>query len=121
MSKHRTVERWVAYLDSYCGTEEPKVKCFPVQVIETKRQYRLLREDDGYNTETREAHKACGWKSTINKETNDCLFDTKRAAIVSLLRKYLKRSESARITYNRARIDCDKAKEAHAALYGEWE
>ena len=120
MSKHKTVKKWVAYLDSCCGTEEPKVKCFPVQVTETAKQYRLPTEDGRcHNPEYREAYKACGWKSTINKENNDCLFDTKQEAIMSLLTKYLKSSERARIKYNRARIDCDKVRAAYDELYRE--
>ena len=121
MSKHKTVKKWVACLDN-CGTEESKVKCFPVQVVETKKQYRLPTEDDGYySAKARAAHKACGWRGTFHKENNDCLFDTKQEAIVNLVSKCLKSSERARIKYNRARIDCDKVKAAHAALYGEWE
>ena len=80
----RLVPKWVAWLHKPFNHHEKKIRTVMVHVIETAKQFKLVAE----TPEEKEARAACGYRSLINKATNDCLFDSELDALLALEHKF---------------------------------
>ncbi len=98
MGKHKTVEKWIAWLHRSFNHDAKIVRTLKIEVLDTGKQYRI----EGTDAKYREASAACGYRSKINHSSNDCLFDSEVAALRQL-EKYLTGQErSATIKANDA-------------------
>lgn len=97
MSKHKTVEKWVAWIDNNWTQQTDSVRTAKIEVVETKLQYRIDCNGEAY----RNAMQGTGYKRVINKNTNDCLFDSELAALRNLEQFFTWSSESANIKAER--------------------
>lgn len=81
MAKHKEITRWVAVLDYGWGADIPTIRTAEVRVVETDKQYRLVK--DG-SKEFSLALQACGYRTHINKESGCKLFPTEAVALRDL-------------------------------------
>lgn len=81
MAKHKEITMWVAVLDQGWGSDTPTVRTAKVRVVETDKQYRLVK--DG-SKEFRLALQACGYRTHINKSSDCKLFPTEAVALRDL-------------------------------------
>lgn len=87
-AKHKTVEKWVAWLHRPFNHHEKVVRTLKIEVVDTGKQYRIEGNDAKY----REATAACGYRHLINKSDNIVLHDSELAALRQM-EKYLTRQE----------------------------
>lgn len=113
MPKHKTVKKWVATLDTGFGDKPPEVRTAEWEVIETPKQFRLVKANSRMlappeSRQYRLVLKACGYRTTINKERSDCpLHDTEKAALVALHRYYVRQLDNAKARLRSATADED--------------
>lgn len=105
MSKHnKPVKKWVAVLRDDWRGKNPNlytVVTAEVDVIETKKQFRLLggpmrMMPDDEARAYRVALEACGYRTHISKSDSCPLHDTEKAALVALDRYYERQLDNAR-------------------------
>ena len=94
MSKHKTINMWVAMIDAGWLREEPRVVCIQVEVVETPKQYRI--NGPASDNDMSLAIRGCGYKRHVNKTGNTCLFHTRKEALVSLEAVLGKREQNDR-------------------------
>src|SRR5574341_2481741 len=76
----RTVEKWVAWLDRPHDHARKKILTAKVLVLETDKQFRVVKGEADYQ----EYHRILGYRTNINKSSNNVLFDTELEALQNL-------------------------------------
>ena len=98
MSKHKTIKKWVAMIDNGWVHDEAQVKCVQVDVVETPKQFRISGE--GSDPDVSLAIRSCGYKRHINKNNNECLWNTREQALLSLDAYLCKQEQQARTRWD---------------------
>lgn len=103
MAKHKEAFMWVAVLDQYA--DPPCVRTALVRVVETAKQFRLVKED---RKEFRLGIEACGHCTHINKSQGRMpLHETERAALIALRRYHEQRVQGATTRLRNEQRDLD--------------
>lgn len=97
--KHRTIEMWCAWMSR---GRTKALHYAKVMVVETAKQYRV---DEQYMKDNRVDLSATGYRRCINKDGNDCLFESPMAALKHLQGRLEQQEKLATARANDAQED----------------
>lgn len=103
-------EKWVAWLHRPFNHHEKKIRTARVFVLETAKQFKLT----GSGPEYQEARAAVGYRTLVNKASNNCLFDSKLEALQRLESVFVQTEKQATAKANEAQENLHLITEAIA-------